>query len=51
MPASILERLRHSSVPAWAILLAGVIGALAPGLDLIYFYFFGYCGVSWRIRR
>ena len=38
MSVSLLERMRRCPVPALAILLAGVIGALAPDLDLIYFY-------------
>ena len=38
MSVTLLERMRNAPVPAVAVLVAGMIGALAPDLDLAYFY-------------
>lgn len=38
MAVSLLDRMRNAPVSAFAFALAGMIGALAPDLDMAYFY-------------
>jgi Predicted membrane-bound metal-dependent hydrolase (DUF457). len=38
MSIALLERIKHLPVPASMVILAGMLGALAPDFDLSYFY-------------
>ncbi len=38
LSVTVLERIRTAPATAFAVVLAGMLGALAPDLDLLYFY-------------
>jgi len=42
MSVSLLRRMRSVSVSASAVIAAGIVGAFAPDLDLIYLYLFDH---------